>query len=318
MTRIGGHVHEMRRNVVVSRVLLVANLALLGATGALFARLMDAGLVGTLKAAGVFLAGGALAIVISLARLPRVTGAYPATGYLPEVRGLLDGVSLAAGILPPALYLIQDPYPNAFAFGVHPNRARVAVTTGLLDIMTPREVEAVLAHEVAHIANRDTQVMTIAYGTFAFLNFISMFWAFIAAAAATGAITTGDDDEGVAIVAGVIGLFAFFMLLLTLPVTAGSWLLTMAISRDREALADATAVRYLSSPTQLRHAFEKMAAYPVRPYTRQIAAMCVHGAGKHRSAGSTHPPMGWRINTLRRLEGLPPDEAAVAYLEAAP
>jgi len=178
----------------------------------------------------------------------------------------------------------------------------------------------VLAHEVAHIANRDTAVLTVAYGSFAFLNFLATAFAVVAtaAAAAGNAAEEADADSSWVVVAGGIALVAFVLLLLVAPSVVATWLVTMAISRNREALADATAVRYLGSPTPQRTALEKLVGAPDLDVPAGIAAMCIHARGKHGSARSTHPPLGWRIDVLRALEGLPPTTSAPVYADAGP
>ena len=146
------------------------------------------------------------------------------------------------------MYIVDDPAPNAFAFGRSPQNAGVAVTSGLLNLMSRRELEGVLAHELSHIRNRDVQVTTLAVTTVGLLVVV----ADISARASCFADWGDDNNDGGAFlliaVAAIAGMLAF-----------GARLLSLAISRHREELADTSAVAIVS-PDGLRRALEKLEA----------------------------------------------------------
>jgi heat shock protein HtpX len=221
------------------------------------------------------------------------------------LHNVIDGLCIATGLPKPKVYIVDDPAPNAFAFGRSPERAGVAVTSGLLNLMSRRELEGVLAHELSHIRNRDVQVTTLAVTTVGILVVVADI-----SARASFFSDWGDDDGGGAAllaVALVAGALAF-----------GAKLLSFAISRHREELADTSAVAIVS-PGGLRRALEKLEAdhTVVHHVSRATAHMWIEsplqtdGDQRHARVNSmfdTHPPIAERIAVLRRLEGLDPDE----------
>ena len=149
----------------------------------------------------------------------------------------------------PRVYIVDDPAPNAFAFGRSPSNSGVAVTTGLLNLMSRRELEGVLAHEMSHVRNRDVQVTTLAVTTVGILVAVAE----IAARMSWFADWGDDDDNGggaivLIAVAALAGVLAF-----------GARILSLAISRHREELADVSAAE-LVSPDGIRKALEKLEA----------------------------------------------------------
>lgn len=237
MIRVGSHEDEIRRNIRQSRLLIAANVAVLGGTGAVLGS--SAGPAAAAVLAMLFIGGGLLTSLAVSAGIGLVGGARRAGTRAPHAQSMLTGVALAAGIPTPQLYLVDDPEPNAFAWGRRPERSNVAVTTGLLQRLTPREVEAVLAHEVAHIANRDTRLLTVAFGCYGLLFVIAAACAGVLALA--GASTERSDDDNS--VVGVIALAALCLGVAVVPALVVSWLVALGVSREREALADVTAVK---------------------------------------------------------------------------
>jgi heat shock protein HtpX len=237
----------------------------------------------------------------------KLTGAHPATGPdTAEVRGILEGVSIAAGITPPKLYVIDDPAPNAFAAGTRPGNAIVAVTTGLIATMSRRELEGVIAHEVGHIVNKDTRVMTfavVAAGAVAVIADVLLRVALY--------MRGGRDSAQVRLV--------LFALAIGVYVLAYPLMLVMkaSLSRQREVLADATAVQLTRNPVGIRSALEKLEANPtvVSKTTSATAHLWIEcplstsgSAGFVRRIMSTHPPLADRIARLRQYEGLDVDQ----------
>jgi heat shock protein HtpX len=223
------------------------------------------------------------------------------------LHNVVEGLCIATGLPKPKIYIVDDPAPNAFAFGRSPQKAGVAVTSGLLNLMSRRELEGVLAHELSHIANRDVQVTTLAVTTVGVL----VATAEIAARASWFADWDDDDNGGGALVliaiAALAGILAF-----------GARLLSLALSRHREELADTSAAAVVS-PSGLRKALEKLEAdhTVLHHVSRATSHMWLEtplkndGDKKHAKINKmfdTHPPLAERIAILRKLEGLDPDK----------
>jgi heat shock protein HtpX len=227
-------------------------------------------------------------------------------GYL-QLHNVVEGLSLAAGLPKPRVYVIDDIAPNAFATGRDPDHAAVAVTTGLLQKMTRDELEGVVAHELAHVKNRDILVMTIAVTLVGVIVLLAdwfmraMWW---------GGGGRSRDSKGAGTPLALLGL----VLLIVAPVIAQ--VLHFAISRRREFLADADAVLLTRYPDGLVSALQKLKEDQtvVESASRATAHMWIEspiaraaGEARHGSgSGSwlnrmfdTHPPLDDRIEALR-------------------
>jgi heat shock protein HtpX len=202
-----------------------------------------------------------------------------------------------AGIPMPSLHLIPSEQPNAFATGRNPKHAAVAVTEGLLRGLPPEQVRGVLAHELAHIANRDVLVQTIA----------AMIGAAIAAIANILQFSMlfggGDDDDS------PLGMVGALAAIIFAPMAA--MILQLAVSRQREYLADATAARYIGEGEPLARALETLKrgteAIPMQVNPATEALYIANPLAALRGRGmsalfSTHPPMEGRIRRLRALD----------------
>lgn len=235
--------------------------------------------------------------------------ARPADGpEFAELRDVVGQMAIAAGLPEPKVYVVDDPAPNAFATGRNPKHATVTVTTGLLAVMSHRELRGVVAHEMAHVRNRDIAVTTIAVLAVGVIAVIAQ------VALRIGLWTRFVRSRG----AGAVGLVvaALGLVLYLLAVPAGL-LLKAALSRRREALADATAVELTREPGGLRSALEKLEAdqtVVARP-SPAIAHLWIESPLERREAGlagsigrlfDTHPPLADRIARLRGYEGLDP------------
>lgn len=202
-------------------------------------------------------------------------------------------VSLArnADLPVPRVYVIPRDAPNAFATGRNSEHAVVAVTEGLLRLMNQEELRGVLAHELAHIKNRDILIGSIA----ATMAGAIMMLADMARWSAIFGGFRGDDDEG----GGILGLIVVSVLA---PLAA--LLVQMAISRSREYLADETGARFAGSPHGLAHALEKLGAYSGRlpmdanPATAHMFIVNPLSAGRVMGLFATHPPLAERIARL--------------------
>ncbi len=214
----------------------------------------------------------------------------------PELYNMVRTLAAGAGLPMPRVYIIPQDSPNAFATGRNPNHAAVAVTEGLLHLMDREELMGVLAHELAHVKNRDILVGTIAATMAGAIMMLSdMFrWA---------AIFGGgrDDEEG----NSPIGLIGGIALAIIAPIAA--MLIQMAISRSREYLADATGARIANNPLGLANALKKLGAYSQRipleakPSTAHMFIVNPLSGGGLLSLFSTHPPLEARIQRLMEM-----------------
>jgi heat shock protein HtpX len=216
----------------------------------------------------------------------------------PQLVGTVRRLSIAAGVPMPKVYVIPQESPNAFATGRNPEHAAVAATEGILRLLTPEELEGVLAHEMAHVRNRDILIGTIA-ATLA--GAIMM----LANMARFAAIFGGgrDDREGGG---GGIGLLAMSIL-----APLGAMLVQMAVSRSREYLADETGARFCGKPEALARALEKISGrsrqvpMEASPATAHMFIMSPLTGGGLMSLFSTHPPVEQRIERLLAMRGIP-------------
>jgi len=210
----------------------------------------------------------------------------------PALHEMVDALCARADVPKPALYILDQPAPNAFATGRNPSHAAVAVTSGLLQSMKREEVEGVIAHELAHIQNRDILISSIAATLAGAI-------AFMASMARWGAIFGGvggrDDDRG----GGLIGLLA---MAIVAPLAAG--IIQMAVSRSREFAADATGAKIAGQPYGLASALEKLGQASKRiplkttPASSHMFIVMPWSGGGLSKLFSTHPPIEERIRRL--------------------
>jgi heat shock protein HtpX len=211
----------------------------------------------------------------------------------PGVYADVADLAQRAGLPMPRLYRIPSDQPNAFATGRGPSRSAVAVTDGLMRLLPRDEIRGVLAHELAHIRNRDVLVTTVAAMIGAAISAIATFLQF-------SWLFGGDEEESPL---GIVGTMAAILIA---PIAA--MILQLAISRQREYLADATAAELLGEGRPLASALESLQrgveAVPmaVNPATASLyIANPLSGAGV-ASLFSTHPPMDQRIDRLRAID----------------
>ena len=179
----------------------------------------------------------------------RMTHAVPADPVLHrDLINIVENLSITAGLPMPKVYVVNDPSPNAFATGRNPEHAVVAATTGILAILDKNELEGVMAHELAHVGNRDMLVMTVAV---VLAGFIAMLSDFFMRAMFFG----GDSDRAkspIFLVLAIVGI-------ILAPIAAQ--LMQMAVSRRREYLADATGALLTRYPEGLASALEKISSH---------------------------------------------------------
>lgn len=209
----------------------------------------------------------------------------------PYLDNVVEGLAISAGIPKPKLYVIEDNSPNAFAAGRDPKNASLAVTTGLLKIMNRQELEGVVAHEISHIQNRDIQIMTITSILFGIISIVSEI-------AIRVLIFGGGDDRGNQNIVGII--FAIILIILA-PIIA--MMIQLAISRNREYLADSSSAKLTRYPKGLADALRKIANIhqPVKSASQGTAHMYIANPLKGGGVSglfSTHPPIEERIKRL--------------------
>ena len=209
-----------------------------------------------------------------------------------ELHRMVEELSTRAGLPKPRVFLIDAPHANAFATGRNPARAAVAVTRGLLEVLSPREVRGVLAHEIAHVGNRDVLVATVAAGLATAVTHLAHVFAF------SGLLGGRDEEEG----SGGAGL------LFALVAPIGATLVQLGISRSREYMADETGARLSGDPLALASALEKLHREAeevpghAEPATASLYIVNPFGAlGGLTRLFSTHPPAEERIRRLRAL-----------------
>jgi len=218
----------------------------------------------------------------------------------PKLFNLIQEVTIASGMPMPKVAIVVDDAPNAFATGRNPEHALIAFTTGILDVMDRDQLQGVIAHEMAHVANRDTLVSAVAATTAGAIAILSdmltrMMW--------FGG-GRGRDREGNG---NPIALVISLVVLILAPLAA--MMLKSAISRKRESLADATAVAFTRNPAGLRSALEVLASDSTVVHQRStaVAHIWIESPLDAKSVSklfSTHPPIEERIAVLKSMESL--------------
>lgn len=208
----------------------------------------------------------------------------------PRFYRIVENLTITTGAPMPKVYIIDDPAPNAFATGRDPHHAIVAATTGLIDMMSDSELEAVMAHEMGHVQNYDIRLGMITFGLVSAIGFLSdiVFRMFI----------FSDSDEDRSPFAMVVGL----IIIILAPIAAA--MVQMAVSRQREYLADGTSALITRNPEALASALEKL-KQGGRPMQKQNTASAHLFFADPLKPGfvsklfSTHPPIDERIARLR-------------------
>jgi heat shock protein HtpX len=215
-------------------------------------------------------------------------------GEAPELYGMVQSLAAAADLPTPKVCIIASDTPNAFATGRNPEHAVVAVTSGIVRLLSAHELRGVLAHELSHVKNRDILIGSIAACLAGAIMILASF-------ARWGTIFGGDNRRGNGLI----------VLLLSIVAPLAAMIIQMAVSRSREYLADASAAQISRDPEALASALAKLEqGNQSRPMeaSPQTAHMFIvnplHGGGLARLF-STHPPIGERIARLRELAGFP-------------
>jgi heat shock protein HtpX len=296
---------QVAQNKRRSALLVMGFVAFIVVIGWGFTILFQGGVIGlvlsVLIAGGMAFAGYWNSDKVALA-MSRAQPADPNT--YARLHNLVEGLCIASGLPKPRLYVVEDPAPNAFATGRSPKNAAVAVTTGLLEKMNRVELEGVLAHELSHIKNYDTLVMTLAV---TMVGITALLADFGVRMVLFGGTRRRDDagGNGITLLIGIA-----FMILA--PIAARA--MQAAVSRRRESLADVSAVEMTRYPPGLTSALEKLMADQtvVGSGSRATAHLWIEEPVERYAAGDkrasrwgrmfdTHPPLEERIALLREL-----------------
>jgi heat shock protein HtpX len=236
----------------------------------------------------------------------------------PRLYNIVEEMKIASGLEKmPDIYIVDDPAPNAFATGRSPDRASVAVTSGLLQRLNRDELQGVIGHEISHIKNRDVLLMSIAgviLGTIVILAWYGtrvLFFTGMAGGSRRSSRSSGGGGQVIILAVGIV-------LMILAPIAAQ--LLYFAISRKREYLADASSALYTRYPEGLASALEKIAASPTQLKAANQATAPMYTVNPFREKGraasdltSTHPPISERIRILRGMAGASPADYEEAY-----
>jgi heat shock protein HtpX len=250
--------------------------------------------------AAAFAAGAVVLALKSGTRLVlAASGAHPADRQqYSRLHNVVEEMAISAGLPTPAVYVIDDPSPNAFATGISPKRASITATTGLLAIMDREELEGVIAHEMSHIKNYDVRLILIV----STLIGLAALLASLAWRSLLFSRPRGRDGEQLAVVVIAIAT------MLTLVAFVVGPLIRFALSRSREELADVSGAQLTRNPMGLAHALEKLQQNdkPFAKFNHATAAMCIDDPLQHHSQWfhhlfDTHPPIEDRIETLERI-----------------
>lgn len=274
--------------------------ALIGAAiGYLFARSAVGGVIIAGVIALVYMAviiGQSTDVVMNMNNAREIHSAQEA----PALWHVVEDMAMVAQVPMPRVFIIDDPSPNAFATGNNPEHAAVAATTGLMEIMNREELEAVMGHEMSHVRNYDIRLQTIALALSAaismLVNFAGNFWWF-------GGSRSDDGDDNSW---GVFAILGSVLLIILAPLAAT--IAQMALSRNREYLADAGSVELTRNPHGMISALEKLKeAQPMKHVAPSSSGLYISDPeenGRHRRFSdlfATHPPLDARIKRLEQM-----------------
>jgi heat shock protein HtpX len=215
---------------------------------------------------------------------------------VPDLYRMISGLVQRVNMPMPRVYVIPEQTPNAFATGRNPEHAAVAVTEGLMQMLTPRELAGVMAHELAHVSNRDTLIMTVSAALAGAIGYLAQFAMF-----AGGLFGRSDDDDRPNPLVAILGMVI---------AAVAAPMIQMAISRSREFIADETGARMTGDPLALADALRKIEGWSQRipmhtgsPATAHLFIINPFAAGRLASLFSTHPSTQSRIERLETMAG---------------
>lgn len=290
-----------RRTIYVLTGFVILVLAIGAAIGYVFFDSYIAGLVLALVFAGVYAAimiGNSTNIVMAMNHGHEITKAEQA----PELWHIVEDMALVARVPMPRVFIIDDPSPNAFATGNNPQHAAVAATSGILERLNREELEGVMGHEMTHVRNYDIRLQTIALALAAAITGMvnlagNFFWW------GGGSRRRSSDSEGGNILQ-IVMLIVSILLVVLGPIAAT--MAQMALSRNREYLADAGSVELTRNPQGLISALQKIStSEPMKEADPSSAALYISDPMKKKKSLThlfdTHPPMEERIERLGKM-----------------
>lgn len=213
----------------------------------------------------------------------------------PQIHDMVEELARNAGIPKPRIFIVPDPSPNAFATGRNPEHAVVAVTQGIMHILNTNELRGVIAHEIAHIANRDILIQSSAAVLGSAITSLANMLYF------SSLFGSSNDEEG----SSPLSAVGAVLMMILAPVAAS--LIQMAISRSREYLADESGASYCSDPQALASALSKLNSYSqqiplnANPATENMFIVSPLLSGGVQALFSTHPPIQERIRRLQQM-----------------
>lgn len=290
--------HQIARNKRNS-IIVVAGFILVWLAVGLIVGAIASGANGAISGAiilGLLAVGAALyAYYLGSSTVLAAMGAQPADPrQYQQLYNIVQALAIGDGLPLPKVYVMNDPSPNAFATGRDPNHASVTVTTGLLQIMDREELEGVLAHEMSHIKNFDVRLLLVVTTMIGLAALIAgIFWNSVGRMRLRG-------DSGLVVLA--IGILFTLIAFIVGP------LMQLALSRQRESLADVSGVELTRNPTGLISALQKIAQNDKPParFNNAVAAMMIDNPEEHHGSFfsrlfETHPPIQERIAALQRI-----------------
>lgn len=282
------HIAANKRNTVIILIAFIAIIATIGAAFAYYFQdfyiLVYFSTIATIYAIIQYFAASRLAVAMTGAKKIEKKDD-------PRLYNVVENLSISTGLPMPEIYIIEDSAPNAFASGRDPSHSLVAATTGLLDIMNNNELTAVMAHEMSHIRNYDIRITTIVFGLVSVVGFISDI--------GLRMLTYGrhDRDEDRSPVGAII------LLITSILAPLAAMIAQFAVSREREYLADASAVNITRYPDGMISALKKLDTHsrPMRSQNVATEALFINNPLKKGTLSnmfSTHPPIEKRIERL--------------------
>jgi heat shock protein HtpX len=294
--------HQIARNKRNSIIVIVGFLVVWLAAGliiGLIASGQGGAIVGAIVLGLLGVAAALYAYYLGSATVLSAMGAREADPQqYQQLHNIVQALAIGDGLPLPKVYVIEDASPNAFATGRDPNHAAVTVTTGLLQMMDREELEAVLAHEMSHVKNFDVRLLLVVTTMIGMAALIaSGFWNSV------GRMRFSGRNSGqVALVVIAIGLIFTLIAFIVGP------LMQLALSRQRESLADVSGVELTRNPTALISALQKIAQNdkPPQRFNHAVAAMMIDNPEEHHGSFfshlfDTHPPIAERIAALQRI-----------------
>ena len=285
-----------KRNSLIVVVLFIAVWLLAGFVIGEFGGDLNTAILGAVIL-GILGVGAALySYYFGSATVLAAAGAHEADPHqYQQLYNIVQTLAIGDGLPVPKVYVIEDPSPNAFATGRDPQHAAVTVTTGLLQMMNREELEGVLSHEMSHIKNFDVRLLLVVTTMIGMAGLLaSVVW--------NGAFRIRSRDSRAVLIVLAIGIVFTLIAVIVGP------LMQMALSRQRESLADASGVELTRNPAGLLSALKKIAQNekPMKNFNHAVAAMCIDNPKEHHGSFfnhlfDTHPPIEERIAALERI-----------------